>query len=112
MPAPCRDGSNTSSSHSDGGAPCFTPPSAVGGSADLVTVTGTNLRAAVNPTVKVGTTTVPPGLIQTSTLTELTFTVPLGAGNGKISVTTVDGTALSLGHPHGPAAAPGDRLLA
>ncbi len=80
----------------DGGAPCFTPPSAVGGSADLVTVTGTNLRAAVNPTVKVGTTTVPPGLIQTSTLTELTFTVPLGAGNGKISVTTVDGTALSL----------------
>ena len=73
----------------------FTPLSVVGGSAAPVTVTGNNLRAAVNPTVKVGTTTVPPGLIQTSTLTELTFTVPLGAGNGKISVTTVDGTALS-----------------
>jgi hypothetical protein len=73
----------------------FTPDTAVGGSETVIAVSGMNLRAAVNPTVKVGTTTVPPGLIQTSTPTELRFTVPLGAGNGKISVTTVDGTALS-----------------
>ena len=72
------------------------PGTAVGGSEDLVTVTGTNLRALTGAqTVKVGTTTVPPGLIQSSTPTELQFRVPLGAVNAKISVTTVDGTTLS-----------------
>ena len=72
------------------------PGTAVGGSADVVTVTGTNLLALTGAqTVKVGTTTVPPGLIQSSTPTELQFRVPLGAVNAKISVTTVDGTTLS-----------------
>ena len=45
--------------------------------------------------MKVGTTTVPAGLIQSNTPTELMFKVPLGAVTAKISVTTVDGTALS-----------------
>ena len=37
----------------------------------------------------------PAGLIVSSTLTELDFRVPLGAVTGKISITTVDGTAVS-----------------
>jgi hypothetical protein len=42
----------------------FAPPSAVGGSGDVVTVNGTNLRALTGePTVKVGAAVVPPGLI-------------------------------------------------
>jgi hypothetical protein len=74
----------------------FSPGAAVGGSADVVTVNGTNLMAVTGtPTVKVGTTTVPPGLIQSNDGTTLTFTVPLGAQTGKITVTTADGTATS-----------------
>jgi hypothetical protein len=74
----------------------FAPPSAVGGSTDVVDVTGTNLRAATGePVVKVGTFTVPPGSIVSSTPTDLKFRVPIGAVTGKISVTTVDGTAVS-----------------
>ena len=74
----------------------FTPPSPVGGSAEVVTVTGTNLRVATSvPVVKIGSLTVPAAAITVSTPTELQFTVPLGAVNAKISVTTVDGTALS-----------------
>ncbi len=74
----------------------FTPQSAVGGSADLVTVKGTNLVAQTGTqAVKVGTTTVPPGLIQSSTPTELIFKVPLGAVTAKMSMTTVDGTTTS-----------------
>src|SRR5207245_9366572 len=38
---------------------------------------------------------VPACLILSSTLTDLHFQVPLGAVTGKISVTTVDGTAVS-----------------
>ena len=75
------------------------PGTAVGGSEDLVTVTGTNLVAQTGTqTVKVGTTTVPGSLIQTNTPTELVFKVPLGAVTAKISVTTVDGTATSPGN--------------
>ena len=75
----------------------FTPPSPVGGSAQVVTVTGTNLRAVTGvPVVKIGSLTVPAAAITASTPTELQFTVPLGAVNAKISVTTVDGTALSV----------------
>jgi hypothetical protein len=74
----------------------FTPNQVVGGSDDPVTVNGTNLRAATGePTVKVGTTPVPAGLIQSSTPTKLVFKVPLGAVTAKITVTTVDGTATS-----------------
>jgi hypothetical protein len=83
----------------------FTPASAVGGSADLVDVTGTNLLAASGtPTVKIGGTTVPASLITLHTLTALQFKVPLGATTAQIDVTTVDGTAqsatsLSVGQP-------------
>jgi hypothetical protein len=74
----------------------FTPGAAVGGSDDLVTVSGTNLRAATGePTVKVGTTPVPAALIQSSTPTQLVFKVPLGAVTAKITVKTVDGTTTS-----------------
>jgi hypothetical protein len=76
--------------------PGFTPPDVVGGSTDVVTVSGTNLRAAAGgPVVKVGTMTVPASLILTSTPTELTFKVPLGAGTGKIAITTAGGTGTS-----------------
>lgn len=72
----------------------FTPPSAVAGSSTLVTVTGNNLRAATgNPVVKIGAFRVPS--LNASSLTELQFTVPLGAVTGKISVTTLDGTAIT-----------------
>ncbi len=75
----------------------FTPGTAVGGSEDLVTVNGTNLRAATgNPTVKVGKTTVPASLIQSSTPTQLIFKVPLGAVTSKITVSTAGGTATSV----------------
>ena len=76
------------------------PGTAVGGSEDLVTVTGTNLVAQTGTqTVKVGTHDRAAGsLIQTNTPTELVFKVPLGAVTAKISVTTVDGTATSPGN--------------
>ena len=65
----------------------------VGGSTDLVDVTGTNLLAlSGTPTVKVGATVVPQALILSHTLTALQFKVPLGAVTGTIGVTTVDGT--------------------
>jgi hypothetical protein len=74
----------------------FAPTSAVGGSATVIVVSGTNLRAATGqPAVKIGAFVVPPGSIVSSTLTELRFRVPLGAVTGKISVTTVDGTTPS-----------------
>ena len=74
----------------------FTPGEVVGGSDDLVTVNGTNLRAATGePAVKVGTTPVPASLIQSSTPTQLVFKVPLGAVTAKISVTTAGGTGTS-----------------
>ena len=74
----------------------FAPPSAVGGSTTVIVVTGTNLRAATGqPTVKIGAFVVPPGSIVSSTLTDLQFRVPLGAVTGKISVVTLDGTAVS-----------------
>jgi hypothetical protein len=74
----------------------FAPPSAVAGSTTVIVVTGTNLRAATGqPTVKVGAVGVPLASIVSSTLTQLEFRVPLGAVTGKISVTTVDGAALS-----------------
>jgi hypothetical protein len=74
----------------------FAPPTAVGGSATVIVVTGTNLRAAAGqPTVKIGAFVVPPGSIVSSTLTDLQFRVPLGAVSGKIGVTTLDGTAVS-----------------
>ena len=75
----------------------FTPNTAVGGSPTVIDVTGTNLRALTGAlTVKVGSMTVPPGLITGSTPTLLQFKVPLGAVTAKISVTTLDGTTLSL----------------
>src|SRR5262249_3112424 len=64
------------------------------------------------PVVKVGAIVVPPGSILSSTPTDLTFRVPIGAVTGKISVTTVDGTAGSAGNltggapPRGPACTP------
>ncbi len=60
--------------------------------------------------MKVGTTTVPPGLIQSSTPTELVFKVPLGAVTAKISMTTVDGTTTSANTLTGAATAAGDGL--
>ena len=45
--------------------------------------------------MKVGKTTVPGNLIQSSTPTQLIFKVPLGAVPSKITVTTVDGTGTS-----------------
>jgi hypothetical protein len=72
-----------------------TPLSAVGGSATVITVSGFNLKAGVTtPGVKIGTFVVPPASI-TSSATQLTFRVPLGAVTGKITVTTADGSATS-----------------
>jgi len=74
----------------------FTPSSVVAQSDTVVVVTGTNLRAATgDPTVKIGAFTIPPASIVSSTQTELKFKVPLGAKTGKISVKTIDGTAVS-----------------
>jgi len=73
----------------------FAPPTAVGGSATVVTVDGFNLKVgATTPAVKIGIFVVPAGSI-TSSATQVTFTVPLGAVTGKIMITTVDGTATS-----------------
>jgi hypothetical protein len=73
----------------------FTPASVVAGSVTVVTVDGTNLMAATGtPTVKVGAFAIPAGQVF-STPTQITFTVPLGAVTGKISVKTLDGTATS-----------------
>ena len=73
----------------------FSPSSELRGSA-TVTVDGFNLQVgATTPTVKVGTFVVPLGSIQSSSATQLAFTVPLGAVTGKISIMTADGTATS-----------------
>jgi len=73
----------------------FTPASVVAGSVTVVTINGTNLTALTGtPTVKVGAFVIPAGLV-VSTPTQITFTVPLGAVTGKISVKTLDGTATS-----------------
>jgi hypothetical protein len=72
-----------------------TPLSAVGGSATVITVSGFNLKVgATTPGVKIGAFVVPLASI-TSSATQLTFPVPLGAVTGKIVVTTVDGSATS-----------------
>ncbi|MET0487614.1 MAG: S8 family serine peptidase, partial [Candidatus Rokuibacteriota bacterium] len=100
----------------------FNPTTVVGGSTDVVTVNGTNLRALTGePTVKIGAFVVPPASIVSSTMTQLRFRVPLGATKGKIGITTVDGTALSatdllVGQPprataFAPAAAPVGTLV-
>jgi len=74
----------------------FAPSSVVAGTTTEILVNGINLRAATGePVVKVGTFTIPPGSIVSSTPTELRFRVPIGAVTGKISVTTVDGTSVS-----------------
>ena len=72
-----------------------TPLSAVGGSATVITVSGFNLKVgATTPGVKIGAFVVPLASI-TSSATQLTFPVPLGAVTGKIMVTTADGSATS-----------------
>jgi len=74
----------------------FTPASVVAGSGTPVTITGRNLTALTGAnTVKVGTFTVPTGLVLANSSTSIQFTVPLGAITGKISVTTVDGAGVS-----------------
>jgi len=74
----------------------FSPSSVVAGSATLVVVSGTSLRVNDrDPTVKVGAVKIPTTSLVLSTPTELHFTVPAGAKTGKISVTTMDGTAVS-----------------
>jgi hypothetical protein len=61
-----------------------------------VTVDGFNLKVgSTTPTVRVGTRVIPPGLISISTLTQVGFTVPVGALSGKITITTADGAATS-----------------
>jgi hypothetical protein len=73
-----------------------TPLSTVGGSATVITVSGFNLKVGVTtPGVKIGAFGVPPASI-TSSATQLTFPVPLGAVTGKITVTTADGSATSV----------------
>jgi hypothetical protein len=69
----------------------FTPP--VGELGSMIVVSGTNLKiGSTNPVVKVGTLT---AAVVASSPTEVTFTVPLMAVTGTISITTADGTALS-----------------
>src|SRR5439155_21388180 len=61
----------------------------------IVTISGSNLRAATGePTVKFGA--VPAVVTPGSTDTSVTVTVPNTAVTGKISVTTLDGTGLSV----------------
>ena len=69
----------------------FAPPSGAVGA--QIVVSGTNLKTGVaNPIVKVGTIA---AAVVASSPTEVTFTIPVGAVTGKISITTADGTALS-----------------
>mgnify|MGYP003693629941 CR=1 FL=1 len=73
-----------------------TPLSAVGGSADgdHGERVQPESREATTPGVKIGAFVVPPASI-TSSATQLTFPVPLGAVTGKVTVTTADGSATS-----------------
>ena len=74
----------------------FSPASAAAKSSTVITVVGTNLKVGqAVPIVKIGPSILPPAAIQSSTPTELQFTVPLGPTTGKISVMTTDGTAIS-----------------
>src|SRR6185295_11695502 len=74
----------------------FEPEILIGGNGTAVTLTGTNLRAATGTTtVKVGGVLVLPALVLSSTPTTIEFLVPAAAPTGKISVTTLDGTAMS-----------------
>lgn len=70
----------------------FSPMSGAAG--DTITITGTTLSTGVDPIVKVGAFTAATTLVSP---TSLAFTIPGPAVTGKISVTTVDGTALSGG---------------
>jgi hypothetical protein len=74
----------------------FAPSSGTADSGTVISVSGTNLKVgAGNPIVKIGAFVVPPGKVVGSSLTQVQFQIPLGAVTGKISVTTVDGTATS-----------------
>jgi hypothetical protein len=69
----------------------FTPPSGVVG--DQIVVSGHNLKTGSNnPLVKVGTMA---AIVVSSSSTDVTFTIPVGAVTAKIGVTTADGTAVS-----------------
>jgi hypothetical protein len=60
---------------------------------ESVTITGLNLKVgSTNPTVRIGSVTAP---VTTATENEVVITVPATALTGKISVTTVDGAAMS-----------------
>ena len=74
----------------------FGPSSVTAGGATVVVVDGFNLKVgSTTPTVKVGTLVILPGFISITTLTQVGFTVPVGALSGKITITTADGTATS-----------------
>lgn len=74
----------------------FSPDSVVAGRVEFVTVTGMNLTAATGaPIVKIGTMIVPAPIVPTPTASIIVFPVPPTAVTGKISVTTIDGTATS-----------------
>jgi hypothetical protein len=70
----------------------LSPSSAAVGA--VVTITGTNLLAASGtPVVRVGT--VAAAVLSGAIPTQLKFTVPVKASTGRVTVTTVDGTATS-----------------
>jgi len=59
-----------------------------------VVVTGTNLKTGVgHPVAKVGTIV---AVVDDSSLTSVTFTIPPAALTGRISLVTADGTAVSV----------------
>jgi hypothetical protein len=69
----------------------FTPASGIAGSS--VTINGFNLQVGnTSPIVKIG---VVPAVVTSATSVTVTATIPPTASTGKISVTTVDGTAQS-----------------
>ena len=74
----------------------FSPASAAANSSTVVTISGTNLSALTGtPIIKVGALVLTPAFVLSNSSTTIEIRVPFAAVTGKLSVTTIDGTAVS-----------------